>query len=159
MLPLDAYANCGFKVYLVDVGLLAAMSGLAGEIVLEGPRIFREFKGALTEQYVHQQLVAETDIRPYYWSTDDSRAEMDFVYQSGLSVVPVEVKAEENVKAKSLRFYVNRYRPVCAVRVSMLPYNVQSARTPEGANYRMTDIPLYGVSALPQTLPAMPSAV
>ena len=159
MLPLDAYANCGFKVYLVDVGLLAAMSGLAGEIVLEGPRIFREFKGALTEQYVHQQLVAETDVMPYYWSTDDSRAEMDFVCQSGLSVLPIEVKAEENVKAKSLRFYVNRYRPARAVRVSMLPHNVQDVRTPEGVDYRLIDIPLYGVSASLQSLSDVSPAV
>ena len=84
---------------------------------------------------------------------------MDFVYQMGLSVVPVEVKAEENVKAKSLRFYVNRYRPARAVRVSMLPHNVQDVRTPEGVDYRLIDIPLYGVSASLQSLSDVSPAV
>ncbi|MBO4287442.1 MAG: DUF4143 domain-containing protein [Kiritimatiellae bacterium] len=72
------------KVYALDVGLLATMSGLAPEVVLDGPRIFREFRGALTEQYVCQQLVAETGLAPCYWSTDDSRTEIDFVFQRGM---------------------------------------------------------------------------
>ena len=96
-LPLDAYADSAFKVYMLDIGLLATRAGLAPEVVLEGSRIFKEFKGALTEQYVFQQLKAETDIVPYYWSTDDSRTEVDFVFQGGMRVCPLEVKAERNV--------------------------------------------------------------
>ena len=146
LLPLDAYAKSGFKVYLVDIGLLSAMAGLASEVVLEGPRIFREFKGALTEQYVHQQLVAETEVVPYYWGTDDSQAEIDFVFQSGLTVIPMEVKSEVNVRAKSLRAYIDRYKPSLAIRSSMLRRNTQTAHTPEGVEYVLHDIPLYGIS-------------
>lgn len=149
-LPLEAYANAGFKMYLLDVGLLSSMSGLSQEIVLEGPRIFREFKGALTEQYVLQQMLAESDVLPCYWSTDDSQAEVDFVFQSGMAVVPVEVKSEVNVKSKSLRFYANRYRPEVAVRASMMPFIQQEARTPEGAEYRLYNIPLYGAGCIPR---------
>lgn len=147
-LPLDAYADGAFKVYLLDVGLLSTMSGLAPEVVLEGSRIFKEFKGALTEQYVFQQLRAETNFAPYYWSTDDSRTEVDFVFQSGMRVLPLEVKAERNVHSQSLRSYVNRFSPGVALRTSMLPYAEQDATVAGASPCRLFNVPLFALGSL-----------
>jgi predicted AAA+ superfamily ATPase len=145
-LPLAAHAGGAFKVYMLDVGLLAAMSGLDPGVVLQGSRIFMEFKGALTEQYVHQQLAAETEIQLYYWSTDDSRTEVDFVFQKGMEVCPLEVKAEGNVRSQSLKSYERRFRPKTAYRVSMLPYKEQDVPLENGEFCRLVNIPLYAVS-------------
>ena len=150
-IPLDSYSNGGFKVYALDVGLLATMSGLAPEVILEGSRIFKEFKGALTEQYVYQQLIAETNIKPYYWSTDDSRTEIDFVFQTGMEVCPLEVKAESNVRSQSLKSYEHRFRPQKAYRASMLPYIQQEIPLDEGASCILTNIPLYAIGAIGET--------
>ncbi|MBQ7191008.1 MAG: DUF4143 domain-containing protein [Kiritimatiellae bacterium] len=122
-LPLDAYSQKEFKVYALDVGLLSTMSGPAPEVILEGTRVFREFKGALTEQYVCQQMLAETDFKPCYWSTSDSR--IDFVFQKGMEVCPLEVKSGGNVRSQSLKSYIQRFRPVTAYRMSMLSYTEQ----------------------------------
>lgn len=143
-LPLEGYVDGAFKVYMLDVGLLATLSDLPTEVVLEGSRIFTEFKGALTEQYVFNQLRADTVITPYYWSTEDSRCEVDFVFQRGMTVCPLEVKAEKNVYSQRLKSYRERFRPSVAYRVSMLPYCEQ-----KGVNGEMLYcIPLAAVGCL-----------
>ena len=136
--PLSAYCNTNaFKVFLVDVGLLGAMSGLEPQDVLEGNRVFTEFKGALTEQYVCQQLVAEQDVVPSYWSAENSSGEIDFLAQVSGSVFAVEVKAEENLRARSLRAFKTAHPEVRAVRFSLSPHRRQAW---------MVNVPLYAVS-------------
>ncbi len=124
-LPLSAYQDSAFKLYGLDVGLLAAQSYLDASTLLEGNRIFTEFKGALTEQYVLQQLVASQENTVYYWATEKGTAEVDFVLQRKQEVIPIEVKAEENLKAKSLKVYVDQYQPEQAIRLSMADYREQ----------------------------------
>ncbi len=144
-LPLKSYVGESFKAYVLDVGLLSSMSGLDSRIVLDGSRVFTEFKGALTEQYVLQQMLAEYEIEPCYWSTDDSRTEVDFVVQRGMDVAPVEVKAEENVRAKSLKSYMERFRPPVSYRLSMRPYKEQKIESPGNPERMLINIPLYGI--------------
>ena len=135
-LPLVGYADGAFKVFLLDVGLLSTMSGLSPEVVLEGTRIFSEFKGALTEQYVYQQLKAETELEPYYYSQEDSQCEVDFLVQLGMEVCPIEVKAEENVRSQSLKSYRAKFKPIRAFRASMKDYKEQD---------QLVNLPLAGV--------------
>ena len=102
-LPLKAYLDLdAFKIYLLDIGLLMAMVDLDARVIIDGNRIFTEFKGALTEQYVLQQLIADLGIEAYYYSTEKSSGEIDFLLQGKSSILPLEVKAEENLRAKSL---------------------------------------------------------
>ena len=101
-MPLMAYQDFNaFKLFVLDVGLLSAMSGLDIKSLLQGNRVFEEFKGALTEQYVLQQLITNNAITPFYWTAEKSNGEIDFVFQSGIDIVPLEVKAAENLQAKS----------------------------------------------------------
>ncbi|MDR0691748.1 MAG: ATP-binding protein, partial [Prevotellaceae bacterium] len=119
-LPLKAYEDFSiFKLFLVDVGLLIAMTSLDMKVLLEGNRIFEEFKGALTEQYVLQQLITDTSLNIAYWSSERSDAEIDLLFQCKNEIIPVEVKAAENLHAKSLRMFVQKNRPSLAVRTSM----------------------------------------
>ena len=139
-MPLKAYLDfAAFKLFLLDVGLLGALSELDAESILEGNEIFVEFKGALTEQFVLQELVAETEYTPYYFATDTSTFEMDFMIQKGKNVVPVEVKAETNQQAKSLKAYCQKYSPEYAVRISMKNYQEEEC---------LTNLPLYAVSSI-----------
>lgn len=140
-LPLDAYRNHVFKLFGVDVGLLAAQSGLAARTILDGSRIFTEFKGALTEQFVQQELRAAADTEPFYWTTADSRTEIDFLVELSGLVVPVEAKAALNLKAKSLKSYRERFAPPLSVRTSLAGLR----REPGG----LLDLPLFAVSRLP----------
>lgn len=140
-LPLSAYQDNAFKLYGLDVGLLAAQSHLDASVLLEGSRIFTEFKGALTEQYVLQQLIANQEHPVFYWAAEKGTAEVDFVLQRKQAVIPIEVKAEENLKAKSLKVYVDKYQPEQAVRFSMADYREQDW---------LVNVPLYGVSVLAQ---------
>lgn len=134
-MPLKAYTEfSAFKLYLLDVGLLAAMSELDAKSILDGNSIFVEFKGALTEQYVLQQLIAGTEYTPYYYSETKSEGEIDFLIQKGTDIVPIEVKAEENLKAKSLRVYCEKFKPQMAIRTSMSNYREQDW---------MVNVPLY----------------
>ena len=142
-MPLAAYQDNGFKLYLLDVGLLAAKSNLDVKSLLEGNKIFEEFKGALTEQYVQQQLIASLCIRPYYWSTEKGTAEVDFVFQHGTDIIPLEVKAEENLKARSLKSYVEKYAPNLAVRTSMSNYRKEEW---------FTNVPLYAIGTVTNVL-------
>ena len=146
-IPLDAYSNGGFKVYALDVGLLSTMSGLAPEVILQGSRVFREFKGALAEQYVFQQMLAVADLRPCYWSTDDSRTEIDFVFQKGMAICPLEVKSGGNVRSQSLKSYIRRYRPDVAYRASILPYEKQEVTLDDGRKCLLINLPLYAVTS------------
>ena len=138
--PLKAYVDfSSFKLYLLDIGLLGALSELDAESILERNAIFVEFKGALTEQYVLQQLVSDTNYTPYYYAGEKSTYEVDFIIQKGKNVVPVEVKAEENLRAQSLKVYCEKYKPEYAVRTSMSNYREQDW---------MTNLPLYAICRL-----------
>ena len=135
-LPLSAYQDNAFKLYGLDIGLLSAQSHLDASVLLDGSRIFSEFKGALTEQYVLQQLIANQDNPVFYWATEKCTAEVDFVVQQKQAVIPVEVKAEENLKAKSLKVYMEQFQPEHAFRFSMEDYREQDW---------LVNVPLYGV--------------
>lgn len=136
-LPLKAYEDLkAFKLFLVDVGLLSCMTGLRQRTLLEGNRLFEEFKGALTEQYVMQQLQTLSDMQIYYYTNQRGNCEIDFIADDGEKIIPLEVKAEENLKAKSLRVYCEKYKPEIAVRTSMTDYREQEW---------MVNLPLYAI--------------
>jgi predicted AAA+ superfamily ATPase len=139
-MPLMAYQDFNaFKLYVLDVGLLSAQSGLDIKALLEGNRVFEEFKGALTEQYVLQQLVASRKVTPFYWSADKGMAEVDFVFQNGEYIIPLEVKSAENLQAKSLKSYYQKYDPQIAVRTSMSDYRKEDW---------LVNVPLYAIGEL-----------
>lgn len=139
-IPLIAYQDLAvFKLFLLDVGLLSAMTALDMRILIEKDQIFTEFKGALTEQYVMQQLRLHSNDYIGYWTNERSTAEVDFVVQRDGNVIPIEVKAEANVRAKSFKFFCEKYQPATAIRTSMLPYHQEEW---------MTNIPLYGIESI-----------
>lgn len=144
-LPISAYKDGAFKLYFVDVGLLAAKADLSMRTLLEKTAVFSEFKGALTEQYVQQQLRSECRITPLYWRSDSFQAELDFVFQSDMNVVPIEVKAETNTKAKSLLSYCRKYTPEVVIRNSMNDYNRQLLPVGDDKQTILLDIPLYAI--------------
>jgi predicted AAA+ superfamily ATPase len=136
-LPLKAYEDLkAFKLFLLDVGLLSCMARLNQSTLLEGNELFREFKGALTEQYVLQQLKTIKRLETYYWTNDRGGAEIDFVVDNGSVVIPVEVKAETNLKAKSLKTYCDKFQPQLAIRISMADYKKEDW---------LVNLPLYAV--------------
>lgn len=121
-LPIKAYRDFGaFKLYMHDVGLLGAMSDLPPQAVLDGNAVFTNFKGAMAEQFVQQELTA-AGLEPGYWTADAGTAEVDFVVQGATAVCPVEVKAATNVKAKSLGVYMRLFAPPIAVKSSLRPF-------------------------------------
>jgi predicted AAA+ superfamily ATPase len=122
-IPLVAYADkSSFKLFLLDIGLLGAMAGLDASSVISGNRMFTEFKGALTEQYVCQQLVSDCGLQPFYWSAENSRGEIDFLVQNESRIYPIEVKAEENLRSKSLRAFNEKYKDMNPRRFSLSGY-------------------------------------
>lgn len=136
-MPLKFYEELAtFKLFTLDVGLMGAMTGTPAEAILIGDQIFHEYKGAFTELFVYTQLVPR-HLPVYYYSANDSRIEIDFLVQCGTRIIPVEVKAEENVKSKSLRTYITKHPKLKGMRLSMLPYADQEW---------MENIPLYGVN-------------
>lgn len=136
--PLSAYQDFNaFKLYLLDVGLLSAMSGIDAKTLLEGNDVFEEFKGSLTEQYVLCQLKECTDLDVFYWSSDTGISELDFITQIGKDNVPIEVKASENLQAKSLKSFVQKYETKFNVRTSMSDYRNDDW---------ITNIPLYCIA-------------
>ncbi len=138
--PLKAYLDFNsFKLYLLDVGLLGALSGLDKSSVLQGSNIFVEFKGALAEQYVLQQLVVKLGYVPYYYSGEKSTYEIDFIIQREGGIAPIEVKAEENLKGKSLKVFCDKYQPLKAIRFSMSGYRDQDW---------LVNVPMWAVDAL-----------
>ena len=135
--PLSAYQDfSAFKLYLLDVGLLSAMAGLDSKTLLEGNEIFEEFKGSLTEQYVLCQLKECTDLSVYYWTSDSGIAEIDFITQIGGNNVPIEVKTSENLQAKSLKTFVEKYKTKINIRTSMSNYKKEEW---------LINIPLYSI--------------
>jgi predicted AAA+ superfamily ATPase len=139
-IPLKAYEDfSAFKLYLSDIGLLAAMTDIDARTLLEGNTIFQEFKGALTEQYVLQQLVTQKDWATYYWSADNGKAEIDFLVQLYGRIVPLEVKAEENLKAKSLKVFSEQYKPALSFRCSMSDFRQEEW---------LINMPLYAIHEL-----------
>lgn len=135
-IPLKSYEDkSAFRLFIVDVGLLGAMSGLDSATIVNGNRVFTEFKGALTEQYVLQQLILRH--HPYYFAKANSRQEIDFLIEEGGEVIPIEVKAEENLKAKSLRQFVEDNRSAMAYRLSMSAFRKEEW---------LTNIPLFCAS-------------
>lgn len=137
-MPLIAYMEMStFKIYMLDVGLLSARGDLDARILLERNRIFGEFKGALTEQFVAQELTA-AGMNLFYFAKENSSGELDFVLQKGTHIIPVEVKAEENLQAKSLKAYCAQHKPEIAIRTSMSDYREQEW---------MVNVPLYALSA------------
>ena len=139
-IPLKAYEDYNaFKLFIADVGLMGAMGDIDIRTLLEGNRIFEEFKGALTEQYVLQQLTSICDLVIYYWSAERSIAEIDFLIQYSGEVIPIEVKAEENLQAKSLKAFCQKYSPKTAIRTSMSDFRKEDW---------LTNLPLYAISEL-----------
>lgn len=125
-LPLAAYEDfSAFKMFLSDIGLMGAMSNIPLQSLLNGNMLFSDFKGALTEQFVLQQMKTNQSLSIYYWSADNSRGEIDFLVQQEEKVIPIEVKAEENLQAKSLRMFVERNPGLKGCRFSMSPYREQ----------------------------------
>ena len=135
-LPLNIYEDLSaFKLYLLDIGLLGAMVNVEPSQVLIGNNIFQEYKGGMTEQYVLQQLKNNYKNGIYYHKTDNSRLELGFVIQKDAKVLPIEVKAGQNIRANSLTMLLRENPNLKAVRFSMLPYKKQE---------KITIIPLYG---------------
>jgi predicted AAA+ superfamily ATPase len=144
-LPLIAYQDFeAFKLLIVDVGLLSALTNLDVKTILEKTQIFEEFKGAIAEQYVYQKLKSVDDIPIYYWSNDSSRSEIDFVIQLGEYVIPVEVKAEKNLKAKSLNNFIQEYKSKKSVRTSLADYKLN--------DNNLYDIPLYAITNIEEII-------
>lgn len=139
-IPLKAYIDfSAFKLYMLDVGLLGALSELDAASILEGNDIYVEFKGALTEQYVLQELVCRNSYTPYYYTSESGKYEIDFMIQKGKQVIPIEVKAETNLHAKSLKAYQEKFSAEFAVRTSMMDYRKENW---------LTNLPLYAVCTL-----------
>ncbi len=142
-LPLKSYEDLSaFKLFGVDVGLLGALAGLDPAAVLNGSRLFTEFKGALTEQYVEQEL-ARLGYSPVYWSSEKGAAETDFCIPFADSVLPIEVKASENLRSKSLRVACEKFQLSKALRTSLSPYRNEGW---------LTNVPLWAVGQFEQLL-------
>ncbi|HIY55503.1 MAG TPA: ATP-binding protein [Candidatus Dorea merdavium] len=125
-IPLKAYEDLkAFKLFLLDVGLLGCLAGLGQRVLLDGNSLFSEFKGALTEQYVCQQFKTLDNLGVYYYTNSRGSCEIDFILDTGEQIIPVEVKAEVNLKAKSLKTYHEKYAPETSVRISMTDFKQQ----------------------------------
>ena len=139
-IPLKAYEDLkAFKLFVLDVGLLSCMVRLNQKVLLSGNELFIEFKGALTEQYVLQQLKTLKNLAAYYWTNDRGSAEIDFLVDNGIDVMPIEVKAETNLKAKSLKTYCEKFKPNKAIRTSMSDYRQEEW---------LLNLPLWAVETL-----------
>ena len=136
-LPLKAYLDfSAFKLFMVDVGLMAAMADIDAKTLLRGSAIFEEFKGALTEQFVFQQLTQNNNLVITYWTSDSLKAEIDLLVQYSNEIIPIEIKAAENLQAKSLKTFCQKYNPDTAIRTSLSDYRKETW---------LTNIPLYAI--------------
>lgn len=136
-IPLKAYEDLkAFKLFIVDVGLLSCMAGLSTSTLLDRNDLFVEFKGALSEQYVCQQLKTIDDLNIYYYTNDRGSCEIDFVVDNGEKIIPIEVKSETNLRAKSLKSYKEKYNPKLAIRSSMSDYKKEDW---------LLNLPLYAI--------------
>lgn len=134
-LPLAAYKDESvFKLFMIDIGLLGALASLDAKTIIDGHSIFEEFKGALSEQYVLQELIPLKELPLAYWSSEKSQNEIDFVFQHANQIIPLEVKASVNLKAKSLAAYREKYHQTIAVRTSLADFEI---------NAGLYNIPLY----------------
>ncbi len=139
-IPLKAYEDLkAFKLFIVDVGLLGAMVGLNQRTLLNGNELFTEFKGALTKQYVMQQLAVNQDLGVYYYTNDRNTCEVDFIVDNGDNIIPLEVKAEINLKAKSLKTYREKFTPEISIRSSMADYSEETG---------LINLPLYAIDGI-----------
>ena len=139
-IPLKAYQiPAAFKLFMLDTGILSAMTDLDARTLIEGNEMFTTFKGALTEQYVLQQLVSMRIGDIYYWYPENARSEVDFLIQYSGQIIPIEVKAEENLKARSLRVYYEKFKPATSIRYSMSDYREQEW---------MKNVPLYAIESV-----------
>jgi len=139
-IPIKAYEDLkAFKLFIVDVGLLGAMVGLNQRTLLNGNELFVEFKGALTEQYVMQQLAVNQDLGVYYYTNDRNTCEVDFIVDNGDNIIPLEVKAEINLKAKSLKTYREKFTPEISIRSSMADYSEEIG---------LINLPLYAIDGI-----------
>ncbi len=139
-IPLRAYEDLkAFKLFVLDVGLLGCMTGLRQHTLLDGNDLFVEFKGALTEQYVCQQLKTMEDLDVYYYTNDRGTCEIDFIVDTGTRIIPIEVKAAVNLRAKSLKVYHEKFSPELSVRTSMTSYRKEDW---------LVNLPLYAISQL-----------
>jgi uncharacterized protein len=135
--PLSSYSDASaFKVFGVDVGLLAAMGDVDSKTLLTGSSIFEEFKGAIAEQYVLQQLKSTNNYLVCYWTNEKSTAEVDFIIQKNGLIIPIEVKSSENLQAKSLKVYCQKYQPTEAIRTSLSDFRKEDW---------LTNVPLYAI--------------
>ncbi|MBC3887095.1 AAA family ATPase [Acetobacterium paludosum] len=139
-LPLKAYEDLkAFKLFLLDVGLLSCMVRLNQTVLLDGNELFKEFKGALTEQYVLQQLKTLHGIETYYWTNERGGAEIDFLVDNESNIFPIEVKAETNLKAKSLKTYYEKFNPKISIRTAMTDYKQEDW---------LINLPLWAINTL-----------
>lgn len=139
-IPMRAYEDMkAFKLFVLDVGLLGCMTGLHQRTLLDGNALFVEFKGALTEQYVCQQLKTLADLELCYYTNDRGSCEVDFVVDTGGRVMPLEVKAETNLRAKSLKTYREKFSPELAIRTSMADYRKEDG---------LVNLPLYAIGQI-----------
>ena len=135
--PLAAHSDLSaFKLYVLDVGLLGALGNLNPQTILEKEQLFTEFKGALTEQFVLQELKATGQKQLFYWANDSGSAEIDFIFESHNTIIPLEVKASENLQAKSLKTFALKYPEIHCYKTSLSDYREESW---------VTNVPLFGV--------------
>ena len=136
-IPLKGYVDySAFKLYFLDVGLLSAKNNLDAKTLIEGNKIFTEYKGSLTEQYVLQEIKANYNIDLFYWTSSSYQAEVDFLIQYKNFVIPIEVKSELNLQAKSLKSFIEKFDNEINVRTSMADYKKDG---------KITNIPLYAI--------------
>ncbi|MDR1996987.1 MAG: DUF4143 domain-containing protein, partial [Candidatus Margulisbacteria bacterium] len=133
-----------FKLYMLDTGLLSAKANIDLKTFFEpGAAVFSDFQGALTEQYVLQELQVSGGLPVFYWGRANGGAEVDFIIQFENEIIPLEVKAALRTKAKSLKEYIKQYQPARALRVSLKNY---------GRGQNLYSIPLYLISSFPDIL-------
>ena len=138
--PLCTYEDLkAFKLFMLDIGLLGCMAGLNQKTLLEGNNLFIEFKGALSEQYVCQQLKTIENLDIHYYTNDRGNCEVDFVADLKNNIIPIEVKAKTNLKAKSLKTYCDKYKPKTAIRSSMADYKKEEW---------LINLPLYAIETI-----------
>ncbi|MDR0286637.1 MAG: ATP-binding protein [Clostridiales bacterium] len=144
LIPLKSYMDISaFKLFAVDVGLLSCMTGLGQKTLLDGNNLFKEFKGALTEQYVLQQIKTQKQFDVYYWTNERSTNGIDFLVSTGNSVVPIEAKAEINLQSKSLKSFRDKYNPPLSIRTAMTGYKKEDW---------LLNLPLYAICTLSEQI-------
>ncbi len=139
-MPLKSYQDTHvFKLFMLDVGLLGASVGLDTKTLIDGNSIFTEFKGAMAEQFVMQELCTTSPDYLGYWTNERSTSEVDFILQKDGQIIPIEVKSGENLRSRSFTLFCEKFKPDRAVKTSTLPFR---------DNEKVLNIPLYGIGAI-----------